>query len=115
MSYTLITLKAARDALLKNDKAEALRNINCLVDRMETIISTRKSWRPTCLQTEKENEDGDNRSTATGKSKPLGGIGHIGPTGFFPLAEQLRSMVGENEARPDDGTDDKEHNGGESS
>ena len=63
----------------------------------------------------KENTDEHNRSTETGKSKPFGGIGHIGPTGFFPLAEQLRSMVGENEARPDDGTDDKEHNGGESS
>jgi hypothetical protein len=56
MSYTLITLRAAREALLNNDKAEALRRINCLVSRMETIISMRKAWRPTCLQTEKEKE-----------------------------------------------------------
>ena len=113
MSYTLITLKAAREALLRGDTREALRRLEIIIGRLETIISMRNSWRPTCLETEKENEDEHNRSTENSESKSSGGIGRTGPAGLFSLGEQLRSMVGENETSTINGNNDKEHHGGE--
>ena len=103
---------AAREALLHGDTKEALRRLEIIIGRVETIISMRKSWRPTCVQT-KENNDEHNRSTEISESKSSGGIGRSGPAGLFSLGEQLRSMVGENETSTINGNNDKEHHGGE--
>jgi hypothetical protein len=112
LGYTLITLRAAREALLNNDKAEALRRINCLVSRMETIINTRKAWRPTCLKT-KENEDGNNGSTEIKPEESPGEQRHSSRDGLLQMGQCLRHLAPKDRESPAGGENPELHHGGE--
>jgi len=63
MSYTLNKLQAAKRALENCNYNIALKHIDDLVNRMETIIRERENFKPRCKMTKGIN-DVDNGSTA---------------------------------------------------
>jgi hypothetical protein len=99
MSYTLEILRGARKALLEDNKLEAMKRINILIDRHEKILNLRKNWSKA-----ERMKNANNTKAKTAKAEVPGKLGSAGNNGIQSIRQRLRCVDSKDgQGSPDSG------------